>query len=121
MDFTFSEEQRMMAASVRELLADVCAPVVLRRWRRGDPDGTARWARYCELGLPGLLAPESAGGLGLSSIDFVLIAEEVGRAAVPDALIEHAAVAVPLLAGSPGGARVAPVLEAAAAEPRAWR
>ena len=57
-----------------------------------------RWARYRELGLPGLLAPEAAGGLGLTSVDLVLIAEEIGRAAVPEALIEHAAVAVPLLA-----------------------
>jgi alkylation response protein AidB-like acyl-CoA dehydrogenase len=116
MDFTFSEEQRMMAASVRELLADVCAPAALREVADGhDADNGARWARYRELGLPGLLAPESAGGLGLSSIDFVLIAEELGRAAVPDALIEHAAVAVPLLAGTAGDARVAPMLEAAAA------
>jgi len=115
-DFTFSEEQRMMAASVRELLTDVCAPAVLRAVAEGrDPDGAARWARYHELGLPGLLAPETAGGLGLSSVDFVLIAEEIGRAAVPDALAEHAAVAVPLLAETPGDARVAPVLEAAAA------
>jgi alkylation response protein AidB-like acyl-CoA dehydrogenase len=115
-DFTFSEEQRMMAASVRELLADVCSPVVLRGVAEGrDAGGAARWAHYCELGLPGLLAPEAAGGLGLTSVDFVLIAEEIGRAAMPEALVEHAAVAVPLLAEYSSDARVAPVLEAAAA------
>ena len=118
MDFTFSEEQRMMAASVRELLADVCSPAVLRGVAEGRDDARVaaeRWARYRELGLPGLLAPEGAGGMGLTSVDFVLIAEEIGRAAVPEALIEHAAVAVPLLAEHSGDARVAPVLEAAAA------
>jgi alkylation response protein AidB-like acyl-CoA dehydrogenase len=115
-DFTFSEEQRMMAASVRELLADVCSPPVLRAVAEGrDTESAARWERYRELGLPGLLAPESAGGVGLSSVDFVLIAEEVGRAAMPEALVEHAAVAVPLLTECAGDARVAPVLEAAAA------
>ena len=58
MDFTFTEEQRMMAAAVRELLADVCSPAVLRAVAEGrDASGAARWARYCELGLPGLLAP----------------------------------------------------------------
>ena len=116
MDFTFSDEQRMMAASTRELLADVCSPAVLRAVAEGrDASGAARWERYCELGLPGLLAPESAGGVGLSNVDFVLIAEELGRAAVPEALVEHAAVGVPLLAGFAGELRVKPVLEAAAA------
>ena len=116
MDFTFSDEQRMMAASTRELLADVCSPAVLRAVAEGrDASGAARWERYCELGLPGLLAPESAGGVGLSNVDFVLIAEELGRAAVPEALVEHAAVGVPLLAEFAGELRVQPVLEAAAA------
>lgn len=116
MDFTFSDEQRMMAASTRELLADVCSPAVLRAVAEGrDTSGAARWERYCELGLPGLLAPESAGGVGLSNVDFVLIAEELGRAAVPEALVEHAAVGVPLLAEFAGELHVKPVLEAAAA------
>jgi len=115
-DFTFSDEQRMMAASTRELLADVCSPAVLRAVAEGrDTGGAARWERYCELGLPGLLAPESAGGVGLSNVDFVLIAEELGRAAVPEALVEHAAVGVPLLAEFAGEPRVQPVLEAAVA------
>ena len=116
MDFTFSDEQRMMAASVRELLADVCSPAILRAVAQGrDTSGAARWERYCELGLPGLLAPESAGGVGLSNVDFVLIAEELGRAAVPEALVEHAAVGVPLLSEFASEPRVRPMLEAAAA------
>ena len=48
-DFTFSEEQRMMAAAVRELLADVCSPAVLRGVAEGRDDARAaaeRWARY---------------------------------------------------------------------------
>lgn len=115
MDFTFSDEQRMMAAFVRELLDDVCSAATLRAVAEGrDDTAAARWARYHELGLPGLLAPESAGGLGLTDIDFVLIAEEAGRAAMPDALVEHAAVAVRLLAEYAGDASVAPVLAAAA-------
>ena len=105
-----------MAASTRELLADVCSPAVLRAVAEGrDAGDAARWERYCELGLPGLLAPESAGGVGLSNVDFVLIAEELGRAAVPEALVEHAAVGVPLLAEFAGELHVKPVLEAAAA------
>jgi len=114
-DFTFSDEQRMIAASVRELLGDVCSAETLREVaEERDESAVARWARYRELGLPGLLAPESAGGLGLTDVDFVLIAEEAGRAALPDALVEHAGVAVPLLAEFAKDASVAPVLASAA-------
>ncbi len=107
MDFTFTEEQRMMATAVRELLDDVAAPAVLRA-AAGAPelnegpaaggDDPQRWARLVELGLPGMLAPEAAGGMGLTDIDFVLVAEEAGRAALPENLVEHAGIAVPLLA-----------------------
>ena len=107
MDFTFTEEQRMMATAVRELLDDVAAPAVLRA-AAGAPelaegpaaggDDPTRWGRLVELGLPGMLAPEAAGGMGLADIDFVLVAEEAGRAALPDNLVEHAGIAVPLLA-----------------------
>jgi alkylation response protein AidB-like acyl-CoA dehydrogenase len=45
-----------------------------------------------------MLAPEAAGGMGLTDIDFVLVAEEAGRAALPENLVEHAGIAVPLLA-----------------------
>src|SRR5687768_100134 len=98
-DFTFSDEQKAMAAAVRELLVDVCSPATLRLAYDADAraDGR-RWASLVELGLPGILAPETADGLGLRDIDFVLVAEEAGRAALPEPIVEHAGVAVPLLA-----------------------
>ncbi len=36
--------------------------------------------------------------MGLTERDFVLIAEETGRAALPEPLVAHAGVAVPMLA-----------------------
>jgi alkylation response protein AidB-like acyl-CoA dehydrogenase len=114
-DFTFTQEQQMMAAAFRELLDDVCSPAELRRAAEEKNDESAsRWRRIAELGLPGLLAPESCGGMGLTDIDFVLIAEEAGRAALPDALVEHAGVAVPLLAELAAGSH------AASARAREW-
>jgi alkylation response protein AidB-like acyl-CoA dehydrogenase len=99
MDFTFTDEQKMMAAAFRELTDDLCSSAEIRAAFEGRKDeSAARWSRIVEMGLPGLLAPESAGGLGLADPDFVLIAEEAGRAALPEPLVEHAGVAVPLLA-----------------------
>jgi alkylation response protein AidB-like acyl-CoA dehydrogenase len=117
MDFTFSEEQRMMAGALRTLLDDICAPGALRRvFEAGDATaGEERWQRLSELGLFGVLAPEARGGMGLADADFVLLAEEAGRAALPEPLAEQAGVAVPalseaLLAATP----LAQVLERAA-------
>ena len=49
------------------------------------------------MGVLGLLVPEADGGLGLTDVDLVLLLEESGRAGLPDPLVEHAAVGVPLL------------------------
>jgi alkylation response protein AidB-like acyl-CoA dehydrogenase len=99
MDFTFTEEQQMMAAALRELTADLCAPPVLRALFDGEDAGAGeRWQRLAELGLFGVRAPTASGGLGLEDADFVLLAEEAGRAALPEPLCEQAAVAVPALA-----------------------
>jgi alkylation response protein AidB-like acyl-CoA dehydrogenase len=115
-DFTFTEEQRAMAGAVRELLDDICAPGVLRAAYDGhDAGADARWSRLIELGLTGVVAPESAGGLGLSEIDLVLVAEETGRVALPEPIVEHAGVAVPLLAELASGSGAARELLAAAA------
>jgi alkylation response protein AidB-like acyl-CoA dehydrogenase len=127
MDFTFTHEQRMMASAFRELAEDICAPQVIRALfeaRDGNSParsleylaaGTAnRWRRLTDMGLPGMLAPESSGGMGLGDADFVLIAEEAGRAALPEPLIDHAGVAIPLLCELSANERVAWLLPEAA-------
>ena len=58
----------------------------------------------------GMLAPHAAGGLGLSEVDQVLILEETGRVALPGPIVEHAAVAVPLLAASGSTAMAGPAV-----------
>ena len=104
MDFTFDEEQRLAAQSLRELLTDHCQGSDLRRAAdaRDLPSFEAacatRRARLVELGLTGVLVPAEQGGLGLGVVDFVLLAEEAGRAALPETLVDGEGVAHPLLA-----------------------
>src|SRR5579863_9894336 len=50
------------------------------------------------MGLLGIMAPESAGGLGLGLTDLVGIAEAAGYVALPEPLVELAGVTIPLLA-----------------------
>jgi len=115
MDFTFTAEQRMMSAALRALLEDLCSAAQLREVYEGRDRGAEdRWRRLREMGLMGVLAGEAAGGMGLADADFVLLAEEAGRAALPEPLIEHAAIAVPALAELAAEPRVAVLLQAAA-------
>jgi alkylation response protein AidB-like acyl-CoA dehydrogenase len=98
MDFTFTPEQRLIASTFRKLAADLGTPAQFRAGIEGRGAAPAEaWRRLVELGLAGVLAPESAGGLGLVDADFVLVAEEAGRGALAEPLIEHAGIAVPML------------------------
>ncbi len=104
MRFTFDEDQLLAAQSLRDLLDDHCTGADLRRAAEAvDGDGyrlacDTRRQRLSELGLATALVSEAQGGLGLKLTDVVLIAEEAGRAALPEPLIETMGVALPLLA-----------------------
>lgn len=101
MDFTFSQEQQMAADTVRRILADTCSPEHLRaQMKKGEARDAARWQALVASGLAAMLVPEAAGGIGLDAIDFIQIADACGYAALPEPLIEHAGVAMPLLAAT---------------------
>ena len=106
----------MMASAFGALAEELCAPAALRAaFEAGGGADATRWQRLAELGLAGVLGPESAGGMGLTLTDFILIAESAGRAALPDTLLEHAGIGVPLLAEFAADARVDAVLRDAIA------
>ena len=48
------------------------------------------------MGVLGALVPEASGGLGLTELDVVLLAEETGRAALPEPFVEHVLVGAPI-------------------------
>src|SRR4051794_31581078 len=99
MRFAFDEEQLRFRDSVRGVLDRVCPPAAVRAvWAAESAHDGARWQALADLGVLGLLVPERAGGLGLDEVSLVLALEETGRAALPDPVVETAAVAAPLLA-----------------------
>jgi alkylation response protein AidB-like acyl-CoA dehydrogenase len=55
------------------------------------------WDQLVEMGVVGMLAPESVGGLGMTMVDLILILEETGRCALPEPIVETAAMGVPML------------------------
>lgn len=100
MHFAFTEDQNAITDAVRTMLTETCTPADLRKLlESGAARDEARWLTIREMGLPGLLAPETAGGLGMGLIDLVGIAEAAGYVALPEPLVELAGVTIPLLAG----------------------
>jgi alkylation response protein AidB-like acyl-CoA dehydrogenase len=98
MNFTFSSDQRLLQASVRQMLAKECSASDIKKSAKTVTGRSPeRWARLAELGLLGLAIPEALGGSGLNEIDFILPLEETGRALLPEPVVETAVVAAPLL------------------------
>ena len=99
MDFTLNDEQKMFAQTAATLFGDNCTP---DHWRKmmaaGSAFDGARWNAVVETGLTLVLLPEAAGGLGLSEVDFALIAEQAGYVALPEPLVESAGIGAPMLA-----------------------
>jgi alkylation response protein AidB-like acyl-CoA dehydrogenase len=84
MDFGLSEEQELLQQSARDFLARECPTTFVREMIRGD-DGFARGLheKMAGMGWTGLIVPEKFGGLGLHMLDLAVLAEEMGRVAVP--------------------------------------
>jgi alkylation response protein AidB-like acyl-CoA dehydrogenase len=103
MNFSFTDDQLAFRDAVRDLLEKECPPSVVRdAWTnesgRTSADGRGGvWAQLGEMGVLGMLAPEASGGMGLTELDLVLLLEECGRAGLPEPVVEHAAVGVPLV------------------------
>jgi alkylation response protein AidB-like acyl-CoA dehydrogenase len=116
MDFRFSQDQLDFQDSVKIFLANECTPEHLRKLvgteTRRDPE---RWHKLSELGLTAFFIPKNLGGLGLDEVDFILIAESCGAAALPETLVEQAAVIAPLLVDCPTGAMRDDILSSFAA------
>jgi alkylation response protein AidB-like acyl-CoA dehydrogenase len=91
MRFELTDEQRQFQRTLRELLAREYH--VRDSWQGG---GHEIWSKLAELGVLGVAVPESAGGLGGGPLDWILLAEEAGRAALAAPLAD-AFCAPPLL------------------------
>ena len=84
MDFEFSDEQELLREQARGFLADNCPPMAVRKVLDSDAQYDAElWQKVVEMGWTATVIPEEFGGLGLSYLELVVIAEELGRAAAP--------------------------------------
>ncbi len=84
MDLDLTDEQQMILDMTRGMLEEHCTVDVVRLMEddpKGHPDEL--WKQMSELGLNGLLIPESHGGGGQTLLEGALVYEELGRAMAP--------------------------------------
>lgn len=101
MDFDFTEDQDSLRDAVRRW---VDKGFTFQRRHALAKAGRATRAVYselAELGLAGLVVPETHGGLGLGAIDAMVVAEELGRGLVNAPFAAGALVAPVLLSAAP--------------------
>ena len=87
MDFRINADQEALRQGVRRFCEGRIA--IDRLHELEDKDGFDRslWGDLAEMGVFQLRMPETAGGLGLSSADAVLVFEELGRSLAPGPLV----------------------------------
>ena len=64
MEFGLSEEQTLLQDSINRYLTDQVSLNEVRKVAGGEISDASIWQGLAELGIPGILIPESHGGVG---------------------------------------------------------
>ena len=104
LDFERSADQELLAETMRRFLAEQAPISPYVRDRLDSDRGTTAevWAALGDLGVIGLLAPESQAGAGMGMVDAAVVLEAMGAAVHPGPYLSSAVGAISLitLAGS---------------------
>jgi alkylation response protein AidB-like acyl-CoA dehydrogenase len=79
MDFTLTPEQELIRDSAREFCEREIVPHS-RDWDRSERMDEAIVGKLAEIGFLGCALPEEHGGMGLDTVSYCLVMEELGRA-----------------------------------------
>ena len=84
MNFEFSDDQKLLRDQARGFLSEHCPMSRVREALESGGEVDAElWRRVADMGWTATVIPEEFGGLGLSYLELVVIAEELGRAVAP--------------------------------------
>ena len=86
MDFSFTDEQNMIAQTAKDFFTENATSARTRKAMAADGIDRELWQAYCqELGLGGINIAEENGGAGLGLVELAIIAEAAGAqvAALP--------------------------------------
>ncbi|MFQ5755762.1 MAG: acyl-CoA dehydrogenase family protein [Acidiferrobacterales bacterium] len=97
MEFTLSDEQRVLQEAARRFAHQQMASVAKEMETDGCPVPRKHLRRYAEMGFLGINIPEKYGGLGLGNVEALLVLEEFAKIS--------SAVAFPIFESSVGPVR----------------
>ncbi len=83
MDFGFTDDQRDIQRTARDLLAERATPARVREHAEARTLDQSLWRELSELGWPGIAVSEEYGGQGLGQIELSILCEELGRSLAP--------------------------------------
>src|SRR3954462_10316587 len=83
MDFGYTDDQRDIQRTARELLADRARPERMREHAEAARTDDDLWHELSELGWPGIAVAEEHCGQGLGSVELAILCEELGRSLAP--------------------------------------
>ncbi|MFI4992390.1 MAG: acyl-CoA dehydrogenase family protein [Solirubrobacterales bacterium] len=83
MDFGFTDDQRDIQRTARDLLAERATPARVREHAEARTVDEALWRELSKLGWPGIAVSEEYGGQGLGQIELSILCEELGRSLAP--------------------------------------
>ena len=89
MDFAFTDEQKLLRETVRQLMDTHAPPEYIRRLDREQGYPYELYEKWVEAGLLSMPFPEAYDGLGGTAIDLIIIAEELARKS-PDFFMSYA-------------------------------
>jgi alkylation response protein AidB-like acyl-CoA dehydrogenase len=94
-DLLYSDTEEALRDSVRQLFADRCPPELVAKGYDSPPqDFSEVWRTLAQqLGVAGLLVPESLGGAGATAREAAIVMEEIGRAVAPVPFLSSAVLA----------------------------
>ena len=101
LNLLYTDVEDSLRSTVRDLLSSRCPSDAVIAMYDGDRSvvGPLWRALSVDLGLAGLLVPESLGGAGASAREAAVVLEELGRSAAPVPFLTSAVVATAVLSG----------------------
>lgn len=87
MDFDFSDDQREIKRTARELLSKRSPFERVRAAAESGAPDQALWRELAELGWPGIAVAEAHGGQGLGTVELAVLLEELGFACAATPLL----------------------------------
>lgn len=100
MHFAFTEEQAMIAETVKGFFAENATSERTRKAMAADGIDRELWSSFCaELGLAGIGIAEELGGAGLGMVELAIVAEAAGSQVAALPLLGQAMAAQAIAAG----------------------